>query len=194
MNPMNSNQRKSIKAKQGQVECEFCKKSFPKTSILVHIGKNESCKSRFDEQKRKKNCLRKQQSRKKLGKEKELKRQREAYARNKKNKENKGQYFQNEQSKLANAEDGYFEKVNITSRENYSNMEYIKFDSQTTYKIDMSALHANVIVLNPNQSQKSNVVAEKDTNVLCKCCKKDSCQDHFYGILEEMNLVNCSMA
>jgi hypothetical protein len=100
MNAMNSTQRKFIMAKQGQVECEFCKKLFSKTSILVHIGKNESCKShygsRFDEQKRKEKCLRKQQSRKKLGKEKELKRQRESYAQN---KENKRQYFQDEQSK-----------------------------------------------------------------------------------------------
>ena len=97
MNAMNSNKRKLTRSKQGQVECEFCKKSFSKTSILVHIGKNESCKShygsRFDEQKRKANCLRKQQSRKKLGKEKELKRQREAYARNKKTKKIKGNIF-----------------------------------------------------------------------------------------------------
>ena len=95
MNAMNSN-----KTKQAPVVCEFCKKSFSKTSILVHIGKNESCKShygsRFDELKRKKNCLRKQQSRKKLGKEKELKRQRESYAQNRKNKENKRQYFHDE--------------------------------------------------------------------------------------------------
>ena len=42
-----------------QVKCEFCKKLFSKSSILVHSGKNESCKShygnRFDELKRKKN-------------------------------------------------------------------------------------------------------------------------------------------
>ena len=42
-----------------QGKCEFCKKLFSKSSILVHSGKNESCKShygnRFDELKRKKN-------------------------------------------------------------------------------------------------------------------------------------------
>ena len=73
---MNSNKRKLTRSKQGQVECEFCKKSFSKTSILVHIGKNESCKShygsRFDEQKRKANCLRKQLSRKKAWQRKRI--------------------------------------------------------------------------------------------------------------------------
>ena len=174
MNAMNSNKRKLIKSKQGQVECEFCKKSFSKTSILVHIGKNESCKShygsRFDEQKRKANCLRKQLSRKKLGKEKELKRKRESYAQNKKVKENKRQSFQDEEPKLAVA--GGFEKVNNTSRESDASKESIKFDSPTSYTIDMSALHANVVVLNPNQAKESNEIAKKDYNVLCKCCKK----------------------
>ena len=54
---------------QEQVECEFCKKSFSKSYIFVHIGKNESCKShygnRFNELKRKKNNERLQRSRKK---------------------------------------------------------------------------------------------------------------------------------
>jgi hypothetical protein len=36
----------------------------------------------------------------------------------------------------------------------------------------LSALHTNVFVLTPNQSKKSNVVAKKDSNVLCKYCKK----------------------
>ena len=176
MNAMNSNKRKLIKSKQGQVECEFCKKSFSKTSILVHVGKNESCKShygpRFDEKKRKANCLRKQLSRKKLGKEKELKRKRESYAQSKKVKENKGQYFQDEQSKLADAGGGYSEKVNNTSRETDANIESMKFDSPTTYESDLSAHDTNVVVLNPNQSKESNVVAKKDSHVLCKYCKK----------------------
>ena len=168
MNVMNSNKRKLIKSKQEQVECEFCKKSFSKTSILVHIGKNESCKShygsRFDELKRKKNCLRKQKSREMLGKEKELKRQRESYAQNKKNKEKKRQYSQDEESKLANAEVWCFEIVKNTSRDNEANMKGspINFDSPTTHKSDMLALHSNVIVLNPNQSQKSNVEKKDD--------------------------------
>ena len=88
-----------------QVECEFCKKTFSKSSILVHIGKNKSCKShygnRFYDLKRKKNNEKKQRSRKKLGKEKELKRQRELYAQDskKKEKKRKGNIFrQNNQS------------------------------------------------------------------------------------------------
>ena len=88
-----------------QVECEFCKKIFSKSSILVHIGKNESCKShygnRFYDLKRKKNNEKKQRSRKKLGKENELKRQRELYAQDSKKKEKKRQNFQEKQSKLA---------------------------------------------------------------------------------------------
>ena len=175
MNAMNSNKRKLIKSKQGQVECEFCKKSFSKTSILVHVGKNESCKShygpRFDEKKRKANCLRKQLSRKKLGKEKELKRKRESYAQNKKFKRHIA-FIQDEESKLADAGGGFFEKVNNTSMENDVNMESIKFDSVTTHESDMSALYTNISVLNPKQSKKSNVVAKKDSNVLCKYCKK----------------------
>ena len=151
-----------------EVECEFCKKSFSKPSILVHIGRNESCKShygnRFDELKRKKNNEKKQRSRKKLGTEKEYKRQRELYAQNSRKKEKKKQYSQEKQSKLASEDGGEFEKVNITSRENYSNMESIKFDLPTTYKGNISALPTNSIVLNPNQSLKSNVVEKKDSN------------------------------
>ena len=91
-----------------QVKCEFCKKLFSKSSILVHIGKNESCKShygnRFNELKRKKNNEKMQRSRKKHGTEKELKRQRELYAQDSKKKEKKQQDFQEKQSKLASAE------------------------------------------------------------------------------------------
>ena len=90
------------------VECEFCKKKISKSSILVHIGKNESCKShygnRFYELKRKKNNEKMQRSRKKHGTEKELKRQRELYAQDSKKKEKKRQNFQEKQSKLASEE------------------------------------------------------------------------------------------
>ena len=87
----------------------------------------------------------------------------------KKIKENKRQYFQDKKSKLANAEGRCIEKVNITSRENESNMESIEIDSPITDKSDMS----KAIVLNPNHSQKSNVVAKNDYKVLCKYCKKE---------------------
>ena len=99
-----------------QVECEFCKKTFSKSSILVHIGKNKSCKShygnRFYDLKRKKNNEKKQRSRKKLGKEKELKRQRELYAQDSKKKEKKRQHFQTKQSKLA-SEEGWQYRTSI---------------------------------------------------------------------------------
>ena len=105
---------------------------------MVHIAKNESCKShygsRFDELKRKKNCLRKQQSREMLGKEKELKRQRESYAQNKKKKEEKRQYSQNKQSN---------DKNKIVDAPNF----IIDEESVTSYS--------------------------KDSNVLCKYCKKE---------------------
>ena len=105
---------------------------------MVHIAKNESCKShygpRFDELKRKKNCLRKQQSREMLGKEKELKRQRESYAENKKKKEEKRQYSQNKQSN---------DKNKIVDAPNF----IIDEESVTSYS--------------------------KDSNVLCKYCKKE---------------------
>ena len=87
-----------------QVECEFCKKTFSKSSVLVHIGKNKSCKShygnRFYDLKRKKNNEKKQRSRKKLGKEKELKRQRELYAQDSKKKEKATFYFDTATNKL----------------------------------------------------------------------------------------------
>jgi len=79
-----------------QDECEFCKKLFSQSSILVHIGKNESCKShygnRFYDLKRKKNNEKKQRSRKKLGKENELKRQRELYAQDSKKTKEKAKF------------------------------------------------------------------------------------------------------
>ena len=45
-----------------------------------------------------------------------------------------------------------------------NNMEgsLINFDSPTSFKSDTSALHPKVIVLNPNQAQKSNVTAKKE--------------------------------
>ena len=48
-----------------QVECEFCKKSFSKSFIWRHVGKNESCKSHYEKKRRKKNNEKKQISRKK---------------------------------------------------------------------------------------------------------------------------------
>lgn len=104
-----------------QVECEFCKKIFSKSSILVHIGKNESCKShygnRFYDLKRKKNNEKKQRSRKKLGKENELKRQRELYAQDSKKKEKKRQHFQEKQSKLASEGGWQYRTSNDVSEE-----------------------------------------------------------------------------
>ena len=104
-----------------QVKCEFCKKLFSKSSILVHIGKNESCKShygnRFDELKRKKNNEKMQRSRKKHGTEKELKRQRELYAQDSKKKEKKRQRFQEKQSKLASEEGWQYMTSNYVSEE-----------------------------------------------------------------------------
>ena len=83
---------------------------------MVHIGKNESCKShygnRFYDLKRKKNNEKKQRSRKKLGKEKELKRQRELYAQDSKKKEKKRQHFQTKQSKLT-SEEGWQYRTSI---------------------------------------------------------------------------------
>ena len=105
-----------------QVKCEFCKKLFSKSSILVHIGKNESCKShygnRFNELKRKKNKEKMQRSRKKHGTEKELKRQRELYAQDSKKKEKKRQRFQEKQSKLASEEGWQYRTSNDVSEKN----------------------------------------------------------------------------
>ena len=117
-----------------KVECEFCKKSFSKSSILVHIGKNEPCKShygnRFIELKRKKNNEKMQRSRKKLGIEKELKRQRELYAQDSKKKEKKRQYFQEKQSKLASEEGWHYSASNDISEETdqKSNEAYREFE------------------------------------------------------------------
>ena len=88
---------------------------------MVHVGKNESCKShygnRFYELKRKKTNERKQKSRKKLGKENELKRQREFYAQDSKKKEQKRQKFQEKQSKMASEEGWQYRKSNDVSEE-----------------------------------------------------------------------------
>ena len=65
------------------VLCEFCKKSFTKTTILKHIASNHLCKEhygpRFLEMK-KSRANEKKQNWRKLNKEKELENQRRLYA------------------------------------------------------------------------------------------------------------------
>ena len=59
---------------------------FPPTSILIHIGCKEACRSyygaRFDQMKKEKAKVKKQRSRKNIGTEKELESQRKSYAEN----------------------------------------------------------------------------------------------------------------
>ena len=66
------------------MECEFCKKSFTKATILKHIASSHLCKMhygpRFLEMKRQKVKEKKQKWRQVHGKEKELRRKRELYA------------------------------------------------------------------------------------------------------------------
>ena len=73
-----------------QVSCDHCKKELHESLLLLHIGKNETCKAhygqRYDALKKKKNRERMQLWRKANGK-KELERQRELYKDRKRKKE-----------------------------------------------------------------------------------------------------------
>ena len=89
------------------VLCEFCKKSFTKTTILKHIASNHLCKEhygpRFLEMK-KSRANEKKQNWRKLNKEKELEKQRILYAKNFEKKEKKRKYYEKKQSALAKKE------------------------------------------------------------------------------------------
>ena len=91
--------------------CEFCKKAFTKTTILRHIGKSHQCKlhygSRFMEMK-KSNNNEKMKKWREENKEKELKNQRELYAKNTEKKEKKRQNYEEKQSKLAKEEGRHY--------------------------------------------------------------------------------------
>ena len=79
-------------------QCEFCKTFWIPTSILMHIGKNEHCKShygpRFEDLKKKHKSIYKQYYREVEGTKKELEQQRKKYASDQKVKERKRKYYQ----------------------------------------------------------------------------------------------------
>ena len=81
-NPKPSNIHGKMEVKT--VLCEFCEKEYTEKTIIMHISKSNQCKlhygSRFLEMKRTKNKEKVQNWRQVHGKEKELSRQRELYA------------------------------------------------------------------------------------------------------------------
>ena len=89
------------------MECEFCKKSFTKATILKHIASSHLCKMhygpRFLEMKKNKK-KEKMQNWRKLNKEEKLKNQRKIHAESLEEKEKKTKYHEEKQSVLAKKE------------------------------------------------------------------------------------------
>lgn len=88
-----------------QTLCESCKKSLPKKSLILHIGKSKDCKTyygkRYDDLKKEKNKERVKLWRKTNGK-KELERQRELYKEDSSKREKKRNLWKEKQEKLEN--------------------------------------------------------------------------------------------
>ena len=84
-------------------QCEFCKTFWIPTSILMHIGNNENCKShygpRYGDLKKKHKRVYQELYREDVGTEKELEQQRKKYASNPKVKEKKKKYYDENQKK-----------------------------------------------------------------------------------------------
>ena len=78
-------------------QCEFCKTFWIPTSILMHIGNNENCKShygpRYGDLKKKHKRVYQELYREDVGTEKELEQQRKRYASDPKVKERKKKYY-----------------------------------------------------------------------------------------------------
>ena len=79
-----------------KLQCEFCKTFWIRSSILMHIGNNENCKShygpRYEDLKKKNKRLYQELYREDVGTEKELEQQRKRYASDPKVKERKKKY------------------------------------------------------------------------------------------------------
>ena len=96
------------------MECEFCKKSFTKATILNHIASSHLCKMhygpRFLEMKKNKR-KEKMQNWRKLNKEEKLEKQRKIYAESLEEKEKKTIHHEEKQSELAKKEGLKYETI-----------------------------------------------------------------------------------
>ena len=96
------------------MECQFCKKSFTKATILKHIASSHLCKMhygpRFLEMKKNKG-KEKMQNWRKLNKEEKLEKQSKIYAASLEEKEKKTIHHEEKQSELAKKEGLKYETI-----------------------------------------------------------------------------------